>query len=73
MAERFAATGLSPRYAALLAALDEDIRRGAEDRVTSTVPDVTGRPPRSFAEFVAEHRAAFTAPGHADEGVTIRR
>ncbi|MGP3934382.1 NAD(P)H-binding protein [Nonomuraea sp. KM88] len=68
MAERFAATGLPRAYAGMLAALDEDIRHGAEDRVTSTVPDVTGRRARSFAEFVTEHQAAFTA--RADEGVT---
>ncbi|NBE91976.1 NAD-dependent epimerase/dehydratase family protein [Nonomuraea sp. KC401] len=73
MTERFVAAGLPPAYAGMLAALDEDIRRGAEDRVTGTVADVTGRPARSFAEFVTEHRAAFAAPGHADAGVTARR
>ncbi|MCP2167283.1 NAD(P)H-binding protein [Goodfellowiella coeruleoviolacea] len=61
MADRFVATGLSPAYAAVLAGLDEDIRHGAEDRVTTTVLDVTGRPARSFPEFVAAHRDAFTA------------
>jgi hypothetical protein len=48
-------------FAAVLAGLDEDIRHGAEDRVAPTVQSVTGRPARSFAEFVAAHRDAFTA------------
>jgi hypothetical protein len=34
----------------VLAALDAEIARGAEDRTTSAVQDVTGRPPRSFRE-----------------------
>jgi hypothetical protein len=61
MTTRFVATGLPPEYAAMLAGLDEDIRHGAEDRVTPAVQDVTGRPARSFAEFVSAHRDAFTA------------
>ncbi|ANZ36592.1 ergot alkaloid biosynthesis protein [Lentzea guizhouensis] len=44
------------QFAALLAALDEGIANGAEDRVTTTVEDVTGRPATSFEAFVAEHR-----------------
>ncbi|TCO54317.1 NAD(P)H-binding protein [Actinocrispum wychmicini] len=61
MTTRLVATGLSPEYAALLAGLDEDIRHGAEDRVAPTVQDVTGRPSRSFREFVSAHRDAFAA------------
>lgn len=41
-------------FAAMLAGLDEAISRGAEDRVTTTVHDVTGRAPRAFRRFVAE-------------------
>ena len=40
-------------FAAVLAGLDAAIADGAEDRVTDTVLRVTGRPPRSFAEHVA--------------------
>jgi uncharacterized protein YbjT (DUF2867 family) len=47
------ATGMPRDFAALLAGLDEDIRGGAEDRVTTTVQDVTGRPARSFREFLS--------------------
>jgi uncharacterized protein YbjT (DUF2867 family) len=60
MTTRFVAAGLPPEYAAMLAGLDEDIRHGAEDRVTPAVQDVTGRPARSFAEFVSAHQDAFT-------------
>ncbi len=46
------ASGLPREFAALLAQLDEDIRHGAEDRVTTTVEDVTGKAPRSFRDFL---------------------
>ncbi|WP_131740344.1 NAD(P)H-binding protein [Actinomadura roseirufa] len=59
LAARFAAAGLPADYAAVLAGLDEGIARGSEDRVTTTVEAITGRPPRSFAAFVAAHRDAF--------------
>jgi uncharacterized protein YbjT (DUF2867 family) len=35
-------------------------RAGAGDRVTGDVERVTGRAPRSIADFLAEHRTAFT-------------
>jgi len=52
------ATAVPREFAALLAGLDEDIRGGAEDRVTTTVQEVTGRPPVSFRDFV---RRTFTS------------
>lgn len=52
MTERLAVS-LPREFAAILAQLDEDIRGGAEDRVTTTVEDVTGRPPRSLREFLS--------------------
>jgi uncharacterized protein YbjT (DUF2867 family) len=58
---RFVAAGIPAAFAAFLAGLDESIRHGAEDRVTSTVRTVTGRPARAFAEFVQANRGAFTA------------
>jgi uncharacterized protein YbjT (DUF2867 family) len=61
MTGRFVAAGIPAQFAAMLAGLDEDIRHGAEDRVTSTVLDITGRPARSFAGFVSAYRDAFTA------------
>ncbi|WP_269856806.1 NmrA family NAD(P)-binding protein [Streptomyces sp. RPT161] len=61
LATRIAAAGVPAEFAAVLAALDEDIRHGAEDRVSPAVQAVIGRPPRSFSEFVTSHRNAFTA------------
>jgi uncharacterized protein YbjT (DUF2867 family) len=52
MTERLAAW-LPAEFAAILAGLDEDIRGGAEDRVSTTVEDVTGRPPRSLRQFLS--------------------
>jgi uncharacterized protein YbjT (DUF2867 family) len=49
---------LPREFAVLLAQLDEDIRGGAEDRVTTTVEDVTGRPARSFREFLSRTSSA---------------
>lgn len=54
LTERFGAAGYPSDFAAVLAALDDEIARGAEDRVTSVVQDVTGRPPRSFREVARE-------------------
>lgn len=53
-AARLTTAGIPADFAAVLAALDEDIRRGAEDRVTETVERVAGRPARPFATFVQE-------------------
>ncbi|MER7013200.1 ergot alkaloid biosynthesis protein [Saccharopolyspora sp. NPDC000359] len=49
-------------FATALAAVDLDIRRGSEDLVTTAVPDLTGRPARSFREFARAHRAECTPP-----------
>ncbi len=48
-----AASGIPLEFARILSALDVDIAGGAEDRVTRTVEDVTGRPARTFEEFCA--------------------
>jgi len=57
--ERFMGFGMPAAYAALLAGLDEAIKHGAEDRITTAVKDVTGRPPKSFAAFARENAAAW--------------
>ncbi|MET8849428.1 ergot alkaloid biosynthesis protein [Amycolatopsis sp. NPDC004625] len=53
-AARLTAAGIPAEFARVLAALDDDIRRGAEDRVTRTVEQIAGRPARPFATFVQE-------------------
>ncbi|HWN35866.1 MAG TPA: NAD(P)H-binding protein [Pseudonocardia sp.] len=54
-AARIAAAGYPPEYAAVLAALDDDIRRGTQELVSAVVAHLTGRPPRPFHDFVATH------------------
>lgn len=61
--ERLMGTGIPEGYAALLAGLDEAIKNGAEDRVTSTVQEVTGRPPNSLGEFARDHAPVWRGPG----------
>ncbi|WP_433578253.1 NmrA family NAD(P)-binding protein [Nocardia brasiliensis] len=53
--ERLAAAGIPRRYARFLAQLDEAIAAGAEDRTTTVVADITGRPPRSLEDVFADH------------------
>ncbi|MGW0537373.1 NmrA family NAD(P)-binding protein [Streptomyces sp. NPDC003032] len=57
MRDRLAATGMPERFADLLAGMDEAIGKGAEDRTSPAVERVTGRAPRSFADFAAAHAA----------------
>lgn len=52
------AAGTPRDYARLLANLDDAISRGSEDRTTPTVQDITGRPPRSFREFLTANHLA---------------
>ncbi|MFD1774760.1 NAD-dependent epimerase/dehydratase family protein [Paenibacillus rhizophilus] len=50
--------GMPEDYAIFLAGLDEGIKNdGTEDLVTDTVERVTGRPPRSLADFAKSHTA----------------
>ncbi len=66
LAERYQAAGLPKRFAASLAAIEDDVRLGRYDFVTSAVLDLTGRPPRTFENFVSEHAGEWTSQeGHA--------
>lgn len=59
LAERYRSFGLPPDYANLLAAMDDAIAHGAEDRITTTVLDVTGRAPTPLVAFLAQNRESF--------------
>jgi uncharacterized protein YbjT (DUF2867 family) len=61
--------GLPAFHADALIEMSRAYRDGGADRLTTTVRDITGREPSSFAEFVADHRAAF---GAADRGARRR-
>jgi len=53
LATRYQSLGLSSAHGQMLAAMDSAIASGAEDRVTSCIEDLTGRPPTPFDAFVA--------------------
>ncbi|MDI5980194.1 NAD(P)H-binding protein [Amycolatopsis magusensis] len=59
----YRAAGLPAAFAAALAAVEDGIRTGREDRVSTAVLTLTGRPPRTFAEFVQEHALEWTDDG----------
>ncbi|HEY4455651.1 MAG TPA: NAD-dependent epimerase/dehydratase family protein [Pseudonocardiaceae bacterium] len=54
---RWASFGLPEEAAQFAIDLDLKLAAGLEDRVTTTVPELTGRPARSFHEFVAAQRS----------------
>jgi ergot alkaloid biosynthesis protein len=63
---RMVASGVPDEFAAILTFLEGLIREGAEDRVTQTVQEVTGRSPRSLPEFANRHAGIWTAPSPAE-------
>ncbi|ASQ99684.1 NAD(P)H-binding protein [Streptomyces sp. 11-1-2] len=54
-AANYRAAGMPAEFAAALAAVEDGIRAGREDQVSTAVLDLTGRPPLPFAEFVQDH------------------
>ncbi|MFA7587842.1 MAG: ergot alkaloid biosynthesis protein [Sphingomonadales bacterium] len=59
LAQRWEEFGLEPQYAQILAAMDEAIANGAEDRTTDLVELVTGRPPKSLEQFIEENSSVW--------------
>lgn len=57
LTDRHIGAGVPPDFAAVLASMDARIRAGEEDRTTTAVEDLTGRPPRPFRDFVRAHRS----------------
>lgn len=49
------ANGVPANFAAVLGELESQVKAGFEDRVTDTVERLTGRPPRSYRAFLADH------------------
>ncbi len=60
---RYRAAGLPAEFAGSLAATEDDVRAGRYDEVTTSVLDLTGRPPRTFEDFVREHAAEWQPSG----------
>lgn len=61
-AAAYRAAGLPPEFADALAAVERGIEEGREDRVSTAVLELTGRPPRAFAQFVADHLDEWVVP-----------
>jgi uncharacterized protein YbjT (DUF2867 family) len=63
----YRAAGTPAPLADALAAVDARLDAGQEDQVTTAVLDLTGRPPRTFAEFVRDHATELASPGVREE------
>lgn len=63
LAARRYAAGLPAPFAAVLAATEDDVRANRYDDVTTSVLDLTGRPPRTFEDFVGEHVEEWQSSG----------
>jgi len=59
----YRAAGLPAEFASSLAAIGDDVRAGRYDEGTTSVLDLTGRPPRTFEDFVREHAAEWSPSG----------
>ncbi len=59
-ASGYRASGMPPEFAAALAAVERGIKEGRQDHVSTAVLELTGRPPRTFAEFVSDHAYEWT-------------
>lgn len=58
----YRSAGMPAEFASALASVEEGIRAGREDRVSTAVLDLTGRSPRSFAGFVTDHAPDWHQP-----------
>ncbi|HKX22294.1 MAG TPA: NmrA-like protein [Rhizorhapis sp.] len=56
LTQRLITAGYEAAFASALAGLDADIRAGRQAQITDTVQRLTGQPPRSLRDFIAEHR-----------------
>ncbi|MER5554631.1 NAD(P)H-binding protein [Streptomyces sp. NPDC002793] len=59
-AAAYRGAGMPTGFATALAAVERGIEEGREDHVSTAVLELTGRPPRAFAEFVADHMYEWT-------------
>jgi hypothetical protein len=58
--ERLLASGIDPAFAEVAVNGSRLVADGGNARVTTDVEQVLGRPPRTFATWARDHRAAFT-------------
>lgn len=58
LSQAIAGSGVPLEYARVLAGMDEIIAGGSENRTTTTVQDITGKPPRGFRDFLRASESA---------------
>ena len=71
MAAGYRAAGLPSSFAASLAAAEIGTKAGEDAQITTSVLDLTGRPPRTFEEFVRRNAGEWRdagAPGEPHHG-----
>ncbi|MBL1118418.1 NAD(P)H-binding protein [Streptomyces sp. 110] len=66
LAGTYRAAGMPGEFAVALAAVEDGIKAGREDLVSTAVLDLTGRPPRRFAEFVQDHATEWAPVGSSE-------
>jgi uncharacterized protein YbjT (DUF2867 family) len=66
LAELQRTAGLEPHTLAHISTMAKLHAAGRYDRATDTVEELTGVPPKTVTEFVAENRELFTPPPHSD-------
>lgn len=62
-ADTYRASGMPAAFATALAAVDAGIQTGRDDQVSTEVLNLTGRPPRTFAEFARDHATQWANAG----------
>jgi uncharacterized protein YbjT (DUF2867 family) len=62
----YRAAGMPAEFATALATVEDGIRAGGQDKVSTAVLDLTGRPPRAFPEFVQEHATEWAGNGQPE-------
>ncbi len=67
MAAGYRAAGLPSSFAASLAAVEIGTRAGDDAQITTSVLDLTGRPPRTFDEFVRRNAGEWLDADAADD------
>ncbi|MEU5417245.1 NAD(P)H-binding protein [Streptomyces clavifer] len=66
-ADTYRASGMPDAFATALAAVDTGIQTGRNDQISTAVLDLTGCPPRDFAEFVQDHAPQWANAGTPED------
>jgi festuclavine dehydrogenase len=59
LSKQMTSGGMPKDYADMLAAMDDAISKGTEEKLCNTVLEVTGKQPKRFADFVEDAKAVW--------------